>query len=297
MLPLPGWDIKIRAEGDHRSLVGLQHCGRHLCPVCHPYHQATRRAKLEARLPEVIAEQSARYLFVTVTARHHLGVRWKDLRRDIHSVTRSLQQTRRWRVTLGHIRSDETTWGKHGHHFHQHWLIAIPENVEPEEWLGWMKGYIESRLLALGRTADWQPGWWQEVPASELVNVARYQTEGIGWELTGAATKKAPWDMPPAAFAEVWESSRGCRWWSTAGCFRIKGDTDEEIEAERQARPGEVIAWVPGIVWTSLSRDTREDLLELIADRTLSREQFLALWSRANIALGGVLGVGPPPGA
>jgi hypothetical protein len=254
-----------------------------------------RRTKLEGELPGVVQKHpKARYLFVTVTARHHLGVRWLSLRRDIHAVMRKLQQTRRWRVTLGHVRSDETTWGKHGHHFHQHWLIAIPESVGLGEWLGWFKTYVEEHLRAVGRTADWQEGWWKEVPAAELANVVRYQTEGITWELTGAATKKAPWDMPPSAYAEVWDYSKGCRWWSTAGCFRISGETDEEIEAEREQQPGRTIAWVPGIVWTSLSRETREDLLELINDRSLSTSSFLEFWGLANDTLGGVLGVGPP---
>ena len=95
----------------------------------------------------------------------------------------------------------------------------------------------------------------------------------------------------------MWETSKGCRWWSTAGCWRLSGDTDEEIEAERERQPGEVLAYVPAVVWTYLSRDTREDIHALIYDRSLDDAAFLALWRRANETLGGVLGVGPPPTA
>lgn len=295
LYPIPGKDIQVRrGEGGGRHATGLAHCGRHLCPICHPYHQGVRRKKLKARARQVLEEHpDAQHFLLTFTARHHLGVRWIELRKAIHAVARSLQQTRRWRITIGHVRADETTWTTNGHHYHQHWLVSLPGGVDADEWLAWLRDYFETRLRQHGRTAEWTEGWAR--PVTDLGSVLRYQTGGIGRELTGSATKAAPWDLPPRAFAEVWEASKGCRWWSTAGCWRLTGDTDEEIEADRERQPGEVLAYVPGVVWTYLSRETREDLHALIYDRSIDDAAFLALWERANITLGGVLGVGPPP--
>jgi hypothetical protein len=297
LYPIPGKDIQIRKGEGGRHATGLAHCGRHLCPICHPYHQSVRRKKLELRAGRVLEEHpDAQHWLLTFTARHHLGVRWIELRKAIHAVARSLQQTRRWRITIGHVRADETTWTSNGHHYHQHWLVSLPRGVDAEEWLAWLQDYFETRLRQHGRTAEWTQGWAR--PVTDLESVLRYQTGGgIGRELTGSATKAAPWDLPAKAFAEIWEASKGCRWWSTAGCWRLSGDTDEEIEADRERQPGEVVAYVPGVVWTYLSRETREDLHALIYDRAIDDAGFLELWARANVALGGVLGVGPPPGS
>lgn len=297
--PLPGGVRVIQhpEQGSRRHLSGVQHCSRHVCPVCNTYNQARRREQLQERAAAVVAEEpGVQHALVTLTARHHLGVRWRDLRDAIAAVMRRVQRVRPWRdAVLGFYRASETTWGKHGHHPHEHWLISFRSGVDLEEWAKWFEGYFAEGIEREGRTAAWTEGWFRRVADHELGAVVSYTTDyGVLWEVTGLATKAPPWRMPARAYAEVWRDSRGLRWVGSGGCWKISRETDEQLAEERERQEGEVIAHVREEVWRALPRSIRVQLLDLIYDQSLDREAFIRFWFCASERLGGVLGVGPP---
>lgn len=302
-----------------RHVSGLMHCGRHLCPICHPFHAGERRADLET-LIGVNWEAGKHFLF-TPTARHRRGVKWSELAGAIKSVSRKMQQTRRWKENvLGFTRSDESTWStKSGHHFHQHYLLTLKNGADSEAFSLWLKDYWEKAMLKAGRTCDWDGmnrEWWKPIQSEgQLHQVLNYQTKeweeeraegvetpealrGAVQEITGAGTKgQTPWDWPPEVFAEIWEASKGHRWFGAAGIWKQKNApevTEDEIEARREQK-GKPIAWVHAEDWNSLAKETRVDLLSGAYSRNMDHSGFVAWWSERSIELGGILGLGEPP--
>ena len=301
-----------------RHVSGLMHCGRHLCPICHPFHAGERRADLQT-LIGVNWDQGQHFMF-TPTARHRLGVKWADLAGAIKRTSRKMQQTRRWKENvLGFTRADESTWSnKGGHHFHQHYLLTLRYGTDGEAFSRWLQEFWEKAMLKEGRTCDWNNmgrEWWKPVQTEgELRLVLNYQTKeweeegmktdtpealrGALQEITGAGTKgQTPWDWPAEIFAEIWEASKGHRWYGTAGIWKPKNApeaTEDDIEARREQK-GTPIAWVHAEDWNALTKETREDLLTVAYSRTLDRAGFVAAWTDRSIQLGGILGFGPPP--
>jgi len=318
--PIPGGDFLTvkETEGGLRHVSGLMHCGKHLCPICHPFHAGERRADLQSLIG--VNWDAGQHFFFTPTARHRMGVRWAELAKAIKKVSGKMQQTRRWKENvLGFTRADESTWStKSGHHFHQHYLLTLKHGVDGEAFAAWLQEFWEKAMLKESRSCDWDAmgrEWWRAVGSEgELRSVLNYQTKE--WEdqraegdtpeslrdalkeITGAGTKgQTPWDWPPEVFAEVWESSKGHRWFGAGGLWKPKNApevTEDEIE-ERREQKGTPIAWVHAEDWNALTKETREDLLTVAYSRTLDRAGFVAAWMDRSIKLGGILGFGSPP--
>ncbi len=317
-LPNGGFLTVKEAEGGLRHVSGLMHCGRHLCPICHPFHAAERRGDLFA-LVGVNWEAGQHFLF-TPTARHRRGVKWAELKDSIKAVAKKMQSQRRWKESvLGFTRADESTWSdKSGHHFHQHYLLTLRHGVDGDSFAEWLQGFWEKAMTKEGRTCDWDGmdrEWWKPVRSeAELGLVMNYQTKdweddqagettpedlrGALKEVTGAGTKgQTPWDWPAEVFAEVWTASKGHRWFGTAGIWKAKNApevTEDEIEARREAK-GTAIAWIHAEDWNALAQEVRDDLLRGAYSRDMDRGQFLRWWGECSEALGGVLGLGEPP--
>lgn len=318
--PIPGGELLLvkESEAGLRHVSGLMHCGRHLCPICHPFHASERRADLQT-LVGVNWDAGQHFLF-TPTARHRRGVLWSDLARAIKAVARKMQTQRRWKeAVLGFTRADESTWSnKGGHHFHQHYLMTLRPEVDAVAFSEWLQGFWEKAMLKEGRTCDWESmgrEWWKPVQsADELRLVMNYQTKeweeegakgdtpealrGALQEITGAGNKgQTPWDWPAEVFAEVWEASKGHRWFGAAGIWKPKNApevTADEIEARREQK-GNPVAWVHAEDWNSLTKEVRDDLLAGAYNRSMGRAEFAAWWCQKSMELGGILGLGAPP--
>ena len=318
--PIPGGGFLTvkETEGGKRHISGLMHCGRHLCPICHPFHAGERREDLQA-LIGVNWEAGEHFLF-TPTARHRAGVRWAELAGAIKVVAKKMQGTRRWKENvLGFTRADESTWSSRGgHHFHQHYLLTLRAGADAEAFAAWLQEFWEKAMVKEGRTCDWEAmggRWWKPVQSEEELRlVLNYQTkewEGQGTqegtpealrgaleEITGAGTKgQTPWDWPAEVFAEIWKASKGHRWFGAGGIWKPKNApevTEDEIEERREKR-GNPIAWVHAEDWNTLPMGIREDLLAGAYSRRMDRAAFLTWWEDRSRELGGILGVGEPP--
>jgi len=318
--PIPGGEFLTvkETEAGKRHVSGLMHCGKYLCPICHPFHAGERRADLQS-LIGVNWEAGEHFLF-TPTARHRAGVHWADLAGAIKTVAKKMQVQRTWKENvLGFTRSDESTWSpRGGHHFHQHYLLTLRAGADAEAFAAWLQKFWEEALSKAGRTCDWTAmggRWWKPVQTvAQLRQVLNYQTKewedqeakedtpealrGALEEITGAGTKgQTPWDWPAKVFAEVWVASKGHRWFGAGGIWKPKNApevTEDEIE-ERREKKGTAIAWIHGEDWNMLPMGIREDLLAGAYSRRMDRAGFLQWWEDRSRELGGILGVGAPP--
>lgn len=268
--------------------------------MCVSYVASQRREKV-AEVIRTAREARPRSLwaFLTLTVRHHLGVKWKDVQQPITTTWRRWTQTTAIRCDVrGFIRTDECTWGENGLHAHRHVIVELKEGTPPEVFEAKTRGFWKRSLKNLGRTADWQPGWCVFVTGEQLDAMSGYLTKAasLAHELTNTTAKGSnPWDLPPEEFAKYLEASQGFRLWASGGTLALGRDDESEINDDRETQEGVVLAHVTPVAWTNLTRRERRDLLALVYDHTLNREQFLAFWKRANKTLGGALGVGPPP--
>ena len=288
--------VDVRSDGQSRHFSGLAYCGRTLCPNCGPFSAARRREALEALVP-LVGALGGKHFHVVLTMRHHRGVLWKDLASAVKGVFRTMRQCRTWgELVAGFVRSDETTFGCNGHHFHSHLLVTLKPGADADALKAWIEDYWQTRAREHGRTTDWHDGWWSEVAPADLLSVVRYGTKQaapeptqtlshvLAGEVLGGASKRgsAPWDLPPAAYAEVWHDSKGYRWFGVGGCWKsdqVKAVESEEGAAEARETHGEVIGSVPREDWRRLPRELRRWVRGLAANRALTDADFLRSWN------------------
>ncbi len=296
-LALPGeGTVEVRSDGSGRCFSGLAYCQRGLCPSCGPFSASRRREALEALVPHVQG-LGGRSFHVVLTLRHRRGVRWKELASAVKGVFRKMRQCRTWGdAVAGFVRSDETTFGRNGHHFHSHLLVTLKPGTDVDALKTWVEDYWQTRAREHGRTADWHDGWWSEVAPADLTKVVRYGTKHaaenstqtlshvLAGEVLGGASKRgsAPWDLPAPAFAEVWHDSKGHRWFGVGGCWKsaaVEAVESEEGAAEARETHGEVIGSVPREDWRRLPRELRQWVRGLAANRRLTDADFLRSWN------------------
>jgi hypothetical protein len=290
--------LKMRPDGTGRHLSGVMHCNRVLCPCCSAYIVAGRLEQLRPLVEE--NKDKGRHLFLTLTLRHHMGVEWGELASALKASWKELLQQRRFRESVqGGIRQDETTWGQHGHHFHSHIVLTLEEGIDPSDFTTWFQARFAQAATRRERTCEWREGWWSEVSPDRLVDAVAYtQKPGgglehlIGAELLAGGTKggSRPWDLPDDVYAEVWRASKGHRWFSSFGIWRLRKDdekkTDEQVAAETREATGEEVRSVPVSEWKRLS-PTQADLLQgLVLNPRLAREQALRAWDCFWLVLG-----------
>ena len=142
------------AETQVAHYAGLETCGSiWACPVC--------SAKIRNRRSEEISEGCQRWMdggnsivMLTLTARHHSGLRLDGLFDAISAGWRHLLQGRRWQTAkkrlgiVGQIRAIEVTHGGNGWHPHIHVLLVIQEQVDPV-------ALVEVVAGLRARWADW----------------------------------------------------------------------------------------------------------------------------------------------
>lgn len=305
--PLPTVEyLEIKSRGQRkRHLSGVCHCGRfQVCPCCTPYLMAKRLEALTAIAPRISEDGELRFFMMVLSARHRMGVRWKRVVDILRKMIAALRQNHEWRQLVdGFVRLLETTFGENGHHPHEHLLLAIraAPGWNPEPFFDWIKGTCERVAKKAGGSCSFRGHWWSEVDREDLIKAVKYfgTEDKMGTQAGKAllefnsATKHQPaWCIPAKAFAEVYRSSTGLRWFSIAGCWKTKqtAKTDEELDGER-ASSGEGIAHILARLYRAWTRRERLDRRAVIYDPALTDEQVV----RYVIACGGSPGPAPKP--
>lgn len=275
---------------DYRHAVGAMHCQKAICPICLPYQDAKRAEKLAVRA-HAIAEIPLNHFLVTLTLRHHYAPNgnWRVLVDALKAAWRATGKERFFRKAIkaieamgGYFWKLENTFSyKNGQHPHFHLLLSLPKSVDAGQFAEKLKHYWETRLKSLGRTCEWQPGWWKALPTSEdLKKTINYLTGGIK-EVTGAAAKKLPpWELEPEAFVEIFHSMKGLKWFGSGGCWRTKAvveaESEENLEAERESK-GTLIYLIPRETWNSWSYPKRYEARRIISDRSISHADCIVM--------------------
>jgi hypothetical protein len=175
----------------HRTIGGMYHCGKHLCPSCGTFNAQRRREKLK-ELVEA-NKHAGRHFHAVITLRHHAGVKWIDLATVFRKVWRRMQQSVFWKgrregvrvvarpsPVLGFVRADEVTHSENnGIHHHIHLLLTLRADTDVDEFKTWFAEFWSAQARKLGRTADWsrQHGWWSEVDPGKLDDAIIYDTK------------------------------------------------------------------------------------------------------------------------
>jgi len=194
---------------------------------------------------------------------------------------RKMTQQRFWKeAVLGNVRSTEATYGDQGHHPHDHNLPVLRPGVDAQKFGGKVQAFWERELRKQGRSCEWAEGWFTPVKAENVEQLIRYLTKAVD-EVTGGASKeKAVWRMPVAAYAELYEKSRGLRWFSVSGCWKSveteAAESEDSLEAEREIKDPILFA-IPVAIWNRWSVEDRLLVRALIYDRTVSNEKCVEL--------------------
>lgn len=305
LIPLPAaTHVTVHSRGDGcRHMGGLTHCGRfQLCPNCTPFLMAQRLEALEVIGRSLAKDERLRHFQLVISLRHHLGANWKALVHALRKMQAAVRRGHRWRaVVQGFARLLESTYGKHGHHPHEHILIALraSKDFDAEAFFLWVREVCELNARKAGRSCDFTDGWWSEVPRGQLSATIGYfgRTDKMGTSGSNplsefsSSTKHQPlWCIPPRVYAQVWRGSYRMRWFGVGGCWKSSATdkSDEEVEQERQ-ETGTVIAHIAREVWKAWTPRERRDRRAVIYDRALTDPQAVT----CVVAWGGV--AGPPP--
>lgn len=307
LVPLPVTpQVTVHSRGGGcRHMGGLTHCGRfQLCPQCTPFLMAKRLAGLEGIGMKLASDSSLRHFTVVLSVRHHCGAHWKTLVKALRGMQSALRRSHRWReVVAGFLRLLESTYGRNGHHPHEHILVSlrVPDDFDAEGFFSWVRTVCEREAEKAGRTCNFQDGWWAEVPRERLAVALRYlgSVDKMGTsasnplhEFSSSSKHQPLWCIPPKAYAQVWRDSFRVRWFGVGGCWACKDTvkSDEEVEQERQ-KTGEIIAHILRETWRSWTPRERRDRRAVICDRTLTDAQAVDY----VVACGGIAGAPSEP--
>lgn len=261
----PGGAVALRIGADGGAgFAGVSTCGSvWACPVC-AAKIAARRGDELAQVLTWATEQGHTVAMVTLTARHHAGMRLAPLWDAVGGAWRSLLTGRAWQATrdaygvLGWARAVEVTHGDNGWHPHIHAVLVLRGSVSEDRvarlgealWARW-----ERALGRRGLTALRAPGLDIRSSAAEVrAGLAAYVVKALAMEATAGHSKqgrrggRAPFQIladltrdgladDAALWAEWEQSSRGRKQltWSV-GLRAMAGlaaeVSDEDVAAE-----------------------------------------------------------------
>lgn len=309
--PLPTvFRVNIRGDEDNkRYLSGVCHCNSMICPLCARYYGAKRAEKLLARgeelarhimgecdcsekissvtvLPVCILDGEAMHLrgaqmfHMVMTVRHHKGAKFRTLMDALRTVHRDMQQEHFWRKSfLGNVRSTELTHGDHGFHPHNHNLLILESWVDAEWFANRVKAYWKKKLKKLGRSCDWQPGWFTRVEGESIEQMVRYLDKAVSEVSLSSNKVKTPWNLPVEAYVEVYKTGKGLRWFSVSGIWKsddtAKAENEAELEAERESKDP-VLVSIPVESWNKLTIEDKLLVRAVVADKAISNADCVA---------------------
>lgn len=275
-----------------RTIKNLIYCNKITCPKCAVYISQERIEKLEPVLARIIEEGQYNLFFVTFTLRHRKGARFKDLKKALYKVSSGMIRTR-WfdKSVAGYVKNLEVTDGVNGIHPHLHSVVALPKSVDAMEFARKVKGYWERRAKKEGRSCDWSKmngKWCKPIRVKDLERVIKYFTAykqpsqlkdyNILDEVLSSKQKdKNLWNMDPRAYCEVYIESKGTRWYSTSGIFKV-GDEVEESNVVNAGNEGskselDLLFEIGAKDWKNLYLGDRFLIRDIVANRLLSDEE------------------------
>lgn|GEM_PF-7118931 len=299
--------IEVVSRGENkRHMTNLCHCGKfQCCPVCTPYLMGRRLEALAPVAARLAADPELRFFMVVLSVRHRLKSPWKPLVDALRAMMAAMRQGHIWReFGEGYVRLLETTFGRNGHHPHQHVLLTlrVPPGWDPTPFFAWVQQLCEWQAKKAGRSCAFKDGWWSEVDRSHLGKAVQYlgtqDKMGTG---TGSAfmefnstTKHMPtWCIPGMPYAEVYRASHRMRWFGVGGCWNTKetAKSDEELEQERVSEGKAKIAHILSALYKSWKPRERRDRRAVIYDPSLTDGQVVDF----VVACGGAAGASPDP--
>lgn len=287
----PGQNIEIETEeGKKRRINGLLFCNRPVCPNCAAYISRERIALLRPLLEKIISENKYDLYFMTNGIRHHKGVKFKTLRDSLHKIWNGMIRLR-WfdKNCVGFVKNAEVTDGSNGMHLHFHSIIALPKDVDGEEFAAKVENYWRIKAKKLGRSCDWskQKGeWFKPIKVEELEDVVKYFTcygepkqlkdyDILDEVMSSKQKDKNLWNLDPRTYCNIYRESKNMRWYSSSGIFKQEVlSTSEEKEkliapGGREKRERKIIYSIPGKKWKELDIADRYLIRDLVANRLI----------------------------
>jgi hypothetical protein len=204
----PDGRVGVRANGESVGFAGLHTCGSvWACPVCNVKVQNVRRLEVGVALANLHANGGGA-AFGAVTVRHHrrqaLGELLPTLTYAIGRISRdkTVTELRRRMGYLGRIQALEVTHGNAGWHPHRHPLLCFERPVTPAEvtelHVAEFRAF-RAGVVAKGHDAPLMSG--QHLAPVDMSTAAErldeyftksgWSPEGVGFEMTGAQSKRA----------------------------------------------------------------------------------------------------------
>lgn len=204
----PDGRVGIRANGESVGFAGLHTCGSvWACPVCNVKVQNVRRLEVGVGLANLHANGGGA-AFGAVTVRHHrgqpLGQLLPALTYAIGRISRdkTVTKLRQDMGYLGRIQALEITHGNSGWHPHRHPLLCFDRPVTTAEVTALHVAEFRAfraGVLARGLEAPMMSG--QHLTPVDLATAAErldeyftksgWSVDGVGFEMTGAQSKRA----------------------------------------------------------------------------------------------------------
>ncbi len=284
-----------------RYFKGLLHCNRMLCPICAPYLMSKRVKAMRLRAENLARDPGLRHFLLTLSVQHGQESDWKSRVKALKAIQASLQGSRRWKgLVEGFARVLESTHGSNGHHPHEHVLLTlrVAPGWDSASFFVWARGLGDKASKRHGVSSRFTEGWWREIPAGDLVRAVSYFGHSQKWGQPSSISKTDPtdqgpehlpiWAIPARAFSEVWQESKGVRWFGTGGCWRgVLTDSDEKPAPNSavldvlQSDPAldchqTPILHIPGEVWRSWSPSVRRERQAFLCHPMVRPEDLLA---------------------
>ena len=284
--PLRNAPVTVYQRPDEgRHAIGLNRCKRVPCPICGPYLIRRRANELQEVAIGLQGKGDLIHFFVTFSVRHHIGTSWRTSANGLGEMRRATRNLRGWRkLVIGSFRFLESTYGRHGHHLHEHALITIRPSGDwdPKAFFEKVEEACHRAARSAGLSCSFSPGWWVAIPSQDLPRAVAYCASAQKWGQAGAHPReghKALWEMEPAAYAEVWQESKHVRWFDASGCWKPHPSTDQDDPHEAQPpRAQEALLFqIPAEIWKAWSPQERRERLTLIYDPRVTTQELLRI--------------------
>lgn len=192
-------------------------------------------------------------------------------------------------------------------------------HAEKEQWFltfrDRCRSWFEANAPRFGVTCEWKDDWMQmahgalevvvhyickgehhhedlaievteeERPDSRLEDLDRLFKEGVFGALKRARGLSES-EMPVGERVNLWNATRGLRWFRVGGLWRDKdtAKSDEDTMAEDETADEEVAEMAPA-AWDSLRREVSHLLCALLGDVRYSRSTVVQAWAAAELMI------------
>lgn len=230
------------------------------------------------------------------------------------------------KVLAGYFMAPETTFSSmFGFHPHLQFggslrpPMELPTLAEKEQWFlefrDRCRAWFEKNAPRFHITCEWKDDWLQmaqgalaavvhyvvkgdkhhedlaivatemEAPGSRLAHLDRLFKEGVFGALKRARGLSES-EMPVGERINLWNATRGMRWFRVGGLWSDKetAKSDEETMAEDETADEDVVEMAPA-AWDRLRREIIHILCALLGDVRYSRSVVVQVWAAAEMML------------